>query len=250
VAGIYKMAPPDIRLAMFGHNTGFRGPGHGQPRPLTSVLFVISLLLVLCLPPVLCQQQQLTVFSPSPSPTALSDEFADDSAFQFTQELYNATIEENSLGRMFVESEAMMGIYTEDPDVNIKYRIVAGDEENFFKATAEPIGNFVFLVIRTRTSNVNVLNRERVEFYELTVRATFRDSDRQRLRDIRASTVVRVRVVDTNDLDPFFNPSFYTASVPEDQPLHSSILRQGCRITQQNSWQDFFMCCSKLFLRL
>ena len=101
------MAPPDIRLAMFGHNTGCRGPGHGQPRPLISVLFVISLLLVLCLvPPVLCQQQQLMVFAPSPSPTtALSDEFADDSAFQFTQPLYNATIEENS-GTAFSHIEA------------------------------------------------------------------------------------------------------------------------------------------------
>jgi protocadherin Fat 1/2/3 len=183
---------------------------------------LISLLLFL--KPVLCQDQPNQLMAVLPTAT---DELADDSAFQFTQSVYNATIEENSLGRMFVECDEKMGIYTEDPDVNIKYRIVSGDEENFFKATAEPVGNFVFLVIRTRTSNVNVLNRERVENYELVVRATFRDSDRQRLRDIRASTVVRVRVLDTNDLDPFFNPSYYSATVPEDQPLHASILRHA-----------------------
>ena len=233
--------PPDIRLAMFGHSRACRGPGHGQHHPRVVVIasvFVISLLLV-WIPPVVGQDQQLMAVLPTGS-----EELADESAFQFTQSVYNATIEENSMGRMFVECDEKMGIYTEDPDVNIKYRIVSGDEENFFKATAEPVGNFVFLVIRTRTSNVNVLNRERVENYELGVRATFRDSDRQRLRDIRASTVVRVRVVDTNDLDPFFNPSYYATTVAEDQPLHASILRH---VVSCSSRGARMRCCRLVF---
>ena len=242
------MAPPDIRLAMFGHSRACRGPGHGHPTVsglVFQVVLLISLLFLLP-PPALSHPQQdqpkqliSLLHAASPSPTTTSDEFADDSAFQFTQSVYNATVEENSLGRMFVESDTMMGIYSEDPDVTIKYRIVAGDEENFFKVTAEPVGNFVFLIIRIRSSNVNVLNRERVEFYDLTVRATFRDSDRQRLRDIRASTVVRVRVVDTNDLDPFFSPSTYAATVPEDQPLHASILRQDVDLWDGGGFQIF-----------
>ena len=69
------------------------------------------------------------------------------------------------------------------------------------------------------------MNRERTESYRLKARATFRDSDNHRLKDIRATTDVRVQVLDTNDLDPFFNPSVYTATAFEDCPLHSSVAR-------------------------
>lgn len=41
----------------------------------------------------------------------------------------------------------------------------------------------------------------------------------------KAKCVVRVRVVDTNDLDPFFAPSRYTFVVEEDAPLHRSVGR-------------------------
>lgn len=151
------------------------------------------------------------------------DERAD--ALQFTSDLYNATILENSVGRVFVVPSEKMGIYNADPGVGIKYNIKGGDTDNFFKAQAEKVGDFVFLTIRTKTSSNNVLNRERTPSYLLDVRATFRDSDNRRLRDIHASTKVLVSVLDTNDLDPFFNPSSYAVTVPEDAPLHSSLLR-------------------------
>ena len=151
------------------------------------------------------------------------DERAD--ALQFTSDLYNATILENSVGRVFVVPSEKMGIYNADPGVGIKYNIKGGDTDNFFKAQAEKVGDFVFLTIRTKTSSNNVLNRERTSSYLLDVRATFRDSDNRRLRDIHASTKVLVSVLDTNDLDPFFNPSSYAVTVPEDAPLHSSLLR-------------------------
>ena len=147
-----------------------------------------------------------------------------DEELQFTSALYNATIGENSVGKVYVESRQKMGIFNDDPDVKIKFKIVSGDPETFFKAESEQVGNFVFLLIRTRTSNINVLNRERRHSYNLKVRATFRDASRQRLRDIKASTEVRVEVLDINDLDPFFNPTFYRASVLEDQPLHAPVL--------------------------
>ena len=148
----------------------------------------------------------------------------DDTEFQFTSRSYNTTIGENSVGKVYVESQQKMGIFNDDPDVTIKYKIVAGDHDLFFKAESEQVGNFVFLLIRTRTSNINVLNRERAQSYQLKVRANFRDSDNHRIRDIKASTVVNVEVLDTNDLDPFFNPSFYRVSIPEDQSLHSGVL--------------------------
>ena len=144
---------------------------------------------------------------------------------QFTSELYNTTIQENSVGKVYLVPQQKMGIYNDDPAVTIRYKIISGDDENFFKAQAEQVGNFAFLMIRTRTSNVNVLNRERVESYQLGVRATFRDAERGRLTDVRAVTRVSVAVLDTNDLDPFFNPSSYSVSVAEDLPLHSSVAR-------------------------
>ena len=152
----------------------------------------------------------------------------DYSEFSFTSPGYNATIYENSVGKVYVESGEKMGMYinseTEDDIMSVKYKIVDGDPEQFFKAEAEQVGNFVFLLIRTRTSNINVLNRERTDAYALKIRATFRDSSKQRLRDIKASCWVNVQVLDTNDLDPFFSPTVYSVTVPEDKAVHAPIL--------------------------
>ena len=152
----------------------------------------------------------------------------DYSEFSFTAPSYNTTIYENSVGKVYVESGEKMGMYinseTEDDIMSVKFKIVDGDPEQFFKAEAEQVGNFVFLLIRTRTSNVNVLNRERTDAYALKIRATFRDSSKQRLRDIKASCWVNVQVLDTNDLDPFFSPTVYSVTVPEDKAVHAPIL--------------------------
>ena len=148
---------------------------------------------------------------------------SDQEYFMFTSGSYNATIQENSVGRVYLVPDVKMGITCDDPRLKIKYKISSGDSDKFFKAESDPVGDFVFLNIRTRSSSVNVLNRERTEFYRLEVRANIRDRDRRKLRG-KTSTVVNVRVLDTNDLDPFFNPSTYSATVPEDTPLHQSIL--------------------------
>ena len=144
--------------------------------------------------------------------------------YGFTEGSYNATIYENSVGKVYVESQQKMGIFNNDSGVSIKYKIIDGDPELFFKAESEQVGNFVFLLIRTRTSNVNVLNRERAAAYSLKVRATFRDASKQRLRDIKASCTVNVEVLDTNDLDPFFSPTVYSVTVPEDHAVHAPVI--------------------------
>ena len=82
----------------------------------------------------------------------------------------------------------------------------------------------MFLSIRIRTSSVNVINREKTDAYTLKIRATFRDSTKQRIRDIKASCEVNVNVLDDNDLDPFFSPTSYSVTVPEDHLVHAAVV--------------------------
>ena len=150
----------------------------------------------------------------------------------FTQESYDVVIPENSLGKVYAvpsDLNTKMGIalpnsLVNSRDLSIRFKIKSGDEDGFFKAEAEQIGNFVFLLIRTKTNNLDVLNRERRDFYELEIKTRVKDKDNQRLLKLashdEASTIVRVTVKDVNDLDPFFQPSEYNFMIPEDTPLH------------------------------
>ena len=90
--------------------------------------------------------------------------------------------------------------------LHVKFKIRSGDPEEFFKAEAEIVGDFVFLMIRTRSNKADVLNRERVDSYDLDIVAKVKSAFNraQRFRTPRARTRVRVRVTDTNDLGPFF----------------------------------------------
>lgn len=159
--------------------------------------------------------------------------------FKFTQSSYSGSIPENSPGKVHVVPDSKMGIYVNQTlfgpggPYTMRFRIKAGDPEDFFKAEAELVGDFIFLIVRTRTSNLNVLNRERTPNYELDIRARVREargtkgSRRPQGNRIKGfpdpKTILRVTVVDTNDLNPFFQPPRYTFSVPEDTPLHTSI---------------------------
>ena len=189
-----------------------RPPGAGVARNSLAMQWLLAIVILLA---------ELTQISDSAADTGGGQA----AALQFTSEEYNATILENSVGRVYLVPSEKMGIYNANPEVLIKYKITDGDTDDFFKAQAEKVGDFVFLTIRTKTSSNNVLNRERTESYLLEVRATFRDSDNHRLRELKAATRVRVSVLDTNDLDPFFNPSAYAVTVAEDASLHSSLLR-------------------------
>ena len=207
--------PSSLVLGAGNRNFG-RGPGPGPGRHALSVIF---LLLLIELTQISHSSSEIhSVNSPELPPPAPS-------SLEFTSSVYNATVQENSVGKVYVVPSEKMGIPCDDPTYSVRFKIVSGDSENFFKAEAEKVGNFVFLMLRTRTSNINVLNRERVASYQLTVRAVFRDSEQHRLNDIRATTVVNVKVLDSNDLDPFFNPSTYSVTVPEDSPVHSSVAR-------------------------
>lgn len=148
--------------------------------------------------------------------------------FRFTQPLYNVSIPENSIGKTYVVPEGRMGIKlaSADSDVDIKFRIVSGDRDKFFKAEERTVGDFCFLLIRTRTSSIDVLNRERKDRYVLEVRATTSKRDgRNRAITLEADATVVVTILDTNDLNPLFYPTEYETTVTEDTPLHRSILR-------------------------
>ena len=189
----------------------------------------VLLLLLFVLPSSLCQSLEVGLEN-----EILDDPLEYDSSgmvLAFTQEVYEVVIPENSIGKVYAvphDLNTKMGIALpiqvtkgNKQSISVRFRIKTGDEDNFFKAEAERVGDFVFLLIRTRTNSVNVLNRERRDAYELEIRTRVRDKDNRRLKMVHeATTVVRVRVKDVNDLDPFFQPSSYSFNVPEDTPLH------------------------------
>lgn len=147
--------------------------------------------------------------------------------FQFAHSSYNVSIPENSVGKtnaMQPPNEDRMGIYISHELSDVKYRIVAGDKDKIFKAEERIVGDFAFLVLRTRTGNV-VLNREKDDHYKLEVRATGTKREGKTKLFYEADTIVNVRVQDTNDLSPLFYPTDYAVTIPEDTPLHKSILR-------------------------
>ena len=178
----------------------------------------------------------------SASPSSSSSSSSNSSSFlQFTHPKYHVSIPENSVGRVVAIPDVKMGIKlgpdASSNDVQVRFRIKSGDPDGFFKAESERVGDFVFLVLRTRTSTRDVLNRERTDAYDLDVRArikrpghksrTRRDrrKNKKTLLEPEPRCAVHVTVTDTNDLDPFFAPSRYSFVADEDAPLHSAVGR-------------------------
>ncbi|XP_056442395.1 protocadherin Fat 1a isoform X2 [Gadus chalcogrammus] len=138
---------------------------------------------------------------------------------QFTHSVYNTTIYENSAAKTFLESHAKMGIYIAEPAWEIRYKIVAGDNENLFKAEEYLLGDFSFLRIRTKGGSTAILNREVRDHYVLTVKATERGTN------LEARARVKVQVLDTNDLRPLFSPTSYSISLLENTAIRTSVAK-------------------------
>ena len=114
-----------------------------------------------------------------------------------------------------------MGIYIpDDLNVKISYEIVNSDD--LFKAEDYLVGDFSFLLIRTRSNSYGRLNREFRSEYRLKIEATAED---QNGTTSKTSADLIVFVSDLNDLQPLFDHEFYNVSVREDTPLHASIAR-------------------------
>ena len=139
---------------------------------------------------------------------------------RFTQNVYNATIPENSLGKTFVTPTTKMGIYIpDDQSFKISYKIV-NSTDDLFKAEDYLVGDFSFLLVRTRSNSYGRLNREFRSEYHLRVEATAED---QNGTTFKTSTDLIVYVSDLNDLKPLFDHDLYNVTVKEDTPLHASI---------------------------
>ncbi|XP_035218016.1 fat-like cadherin-related tumor suppressor homolog [Stegodyphus dumicola] len=147
-----------------------------------------------------------------------------DQTLDFTQPQYNATVPENSVGKTYVTSTEKMGIFISDPSLLVRYKIVSGDPAKMFKAESRTVGDFCFLSLRTRTEEQAVLNREYQDYYALGVRAMVTSLYRRSVK-LKAHTIVHVHILDTNDLNPFFDNLDYRTTVPEDYPLHKNLLR-------------------------
>uniref|UniRef100_W5U6J6 Protocadherin Fat 2 n=1 Tax=Ictalurus punctatus TaxID=7998 RepID=W5U6J6_ICTPU len=161
----------------------------------------------------------------------------DSSPLRFTHHLYNATINENSAPRTYVESLVRMGIIVSDPLWNIKYRVVTGDEDGLFKAEELTVGDFSFLRIATGSgSSLSpvLLNREVRDAYTLTVEAT------ESTYEYQSRTKVLIQVLDRNDLKPLFYPASYNVVIREDTPVKSSVVRVSATDADIGSNAEFY----------
>lgn len=152
-----------------------------------------------------------------------------DVVFRFTKQLYNVSIPENSVAKTYATQEPgsdPMGIWLPtNAFTDIRYKIVEGDRDKFFKAEHRLVGDFCFLFIRIKTGNNDVLNRERKDKYILQVRASASIKEGKQKVQYTSDTTIVVTVIDTNDLSPLFYPTEYNTTVFEDMPVHSSILK-------------------------
>lgn len=119
--------------------------------------------------------------------------------FKFTRQLYNVSIPENSVAKTYASpapGEARVGIQiTPGTLTDIRFKIVDGDRDKFFKAEDRIVGDFAFLFIRTRTGNNDVLNRERKDQYVLNVRATATKKDGKHKITLETDTVVSIDIL-------------------------------------------------------
>ncbi|XP_066149601.1 fat-like cadherin-related tumor suppressor homolog isoform X2 [Euwallacea fornicatus] len=160
---------------------------------------------------------------------AFTGQSSNDVEFHFTSQLYNLSIPENSIAKTYAlqsPGSPRMGIPVAlNTFTDIRYKIIEGDKDRFFKAEHRLVGDFCFLFIRIKTGNNDVLNRERQDSYVLQLRATANLQEGNQKVQYTAETTVVVSVLDTNDFSPLFHPNEYNATVTEDTPVHQSILK-------------------------
>lgn len=147
-----------------------------------------------------------------------------DSSFIFTKPSYNVSIAENSPSKTYTICNERMGIHISDPSLVVRYKIIAGDDDKIFKAETKHVGDFYFLLIRTRSGDNVILNREYRAKYELRIRATITSLQNESLR-LKSRCIVFVNIIDTNDLSPIFFPEKYEINLAENVTVDSIIAK-------------------------
>jgi len=142
---------------------------------------------------------------------------------RFTQDVYNVSVPENSLGKTFVTPTAKMGVYIpENMEVTMTYLLLdASGDSDLFKVEDHRVGDFSFLLIRTHSGSYGRLNREFRSEYRLKVQAIATSNG----ETLESTADVIVYISDVNDLQPLFDKNSYEVTVREDMPLHKSIMK-------------------------
>ena len=141
--------------------------------------------------------------------------------FRFTHHVYNGTVPEKAVGKVYVKTSIKMGILmSEISSLKVDFSVLGKDESRIFHAESITVEDFCFLRVRTKTGAYGKLNREHRQKYYLRIRATGRFITGS---VIETFTDLNITLLDQNELSPLFPPSPFSVSIPEDTPLHSSI---------------------------
>ena len=135
----------------------------------------------------------------------------------FPANFYHGRVTEDSPANTIVMG--LENCFAEDRDTvgTMSYSISGGNEKGYFKVDSpKVVGNHAFLVLMT-TSTFDQLERDVTPEVNLTVRA----NDGLRYGTAR----VTVKILDANNNIPVFDEDTYTATIGEDTPLLTSVLR-------------------------
>ncbi|XP_076446580.1 protocadherin Fat 1-like isoform X2 [Babylonia areolata] len=144
--------------------------------------------------------------------------------FRFTHQVYNGTVPENAVGKVYVKTSVRMGIFLSEVSriQRVDFDIKRGDNSGIFHAEGIRVQDFYFVRVRTKTKTdtYGMLNRERRQTYYLRIRAVGRLLTGS---VVETFTDLNITLLDQNELSPLFPPRPFNVSIPEDTPLHSSI---------------------------
>ena len=141
--------------------------------------------------------------------------------FRFTHPVYNGTVPENAVGKVYVKTSIKMGIsMSEISSLKVDFSVLGKDVGRIFHAESVTVEDFCFLRVRTKTGAYGKLNREHRQKYYLRIRATGTFVTGS---VIETYTDLNITLLDQNEFSPLFPPRPFSVSIPEDTPLHSSI---------------------------
>lgn len=141
--------------------------------------------------------------------------------FRFTYQMYNGTIPENALGKVYIKTSDKMGIFLHNPSpVSVDFTIIEGDKNGIFHAESTQEEDFCFLRVRTKTGGYWRLNREHKHEYLLRIKAI---GSYVTGTTLETYADLNVTVLDQNEFSPLFPSNPFSVSIPEDTALYSSI---------------------------
>ncbi|KAI6191302.1 hypothetical protein M3Y97_00213900 [Aphelenchoides bicaudatus] len=146
----------------------------------------------------------------------------DPGILEFTSQSYNLSISEKWTvnATAWSDSPERIGVYVPVGYNVVKFKIVKGDKEQIFQTVAKRVGDFAFLTICIKPDQI--LNRELQDEFVFVIKATTR---RKNDATHEAQATVYLRVVDDNDLFPFFKESEYAVTIDEQFPVNGQIVQ-------------------------